>query len=134
MNKKEKKPKTPKSAGFIRTLVADNVIKLMDREWHGVERTKTGRQKALAKLAKTSPSTVQRVCNAETAGTLETLEQIAKALKVAVYQLMLPDLDVNQPPTIRGANERLDELRHQWEKGAKDEKRPTTRKKQAETA
>lgn len=48
-------------------------------------------------------SHVKRIFRAETSVSLEQLEGLAKALDLAAYQLLLPELDARNPQVVRGA-------------------------------
>ena len=48
-------------------------------------------------------STVQRIMAAQTSATLEQIEGLARALQLAPYQLLMPNLDPTNPQVARGA-------------------------------
>ena len=101
MNTKTKRsPKKPKVPGVTRHVLADNVRKLLGSKYPTIE-NKNG---ALAKDAGISLSSVQRVLQAETGPSLDNVELLAIAFDVQVYQLLLPNLDVENPQIVRGAS------------------------------
>lgn len=108
--------KITKLPGFMRLVVAENVKGLMDVRF----RESRNRPKALAeatgkpKEGGQSLSTIQRVLAGSIGASIDTLEAIAKALDVSLYQLMIPDLDVNDPQIIRGASEAEEKMYRRW--------------------
>lgn len=94
------KPKRRKFVGFMRQVVAQNVRHLVDRHYA----MSTNRPKALAKDAGLSLSSVQRVLNAEAGASIDTMEVIANVFELSVYQLVLPNLDVDNPQVVIGAS------------------------------
>ena len=80
----------------IRTIVAANIQTLMDyARDHGQP---YGDQKALAKRAGVSMSTVARIRKAQVGGSIDVLDAIAKCYGLQAWQLMMPNLDPTNPP------------------------------------
>lgn len=93
---KTRKHKTP---GFHRRILADNVLKLMQKQYPNAG-NKPG---ALAKSAGLSLSTVQRVLAQDQGASIDIIEALAEAFDVSVYQLLLPALDPDNPQVVREA-------------------------------
>lgn len=93
------KKKTPKVAGFMRGVLAENVLKLMAHHY----KESTNRPMALAKDAQVSLSTIQRIISKETGASLDNIEAVAGVFHLSVYQIMVPSLDPSNPPVIKGA-------------------------------
>jgi transcriptional regulator with XRE-family HTH domain len=83
--RRKRKPKTPKTPGLMRAVVADNVRELMELRLarHG------DKVKVLAAKSGVSRSSVQRVLNAEYGASIDTLEHLARALGVPLFQLLV---------------------------------------------
>lgn len=86
----------------MRQVLSANLKALMSS--HPDYRENDNKPKALAKAADISLSSVQRVMNAEVGASLDTLEQIAAVFDIAVYQLLLPNLDPANPQIVSGAS------------------------------
>jgi hypothetical protein len=95
----EKGPKKRKLAGFARQIVAQNVRSLVDHRYALVP----NKARKLAEEAQISLSSAQRVLAADVGASIDTLESIADAFEISVYQLVLPNLDVNNPQVVTGA-------------------------------
>jgi transcriptional regulator with XRE-family HTH domain len=80
----KRKPKTPKTPGSLRQVLAGNVSAAMARAFP----SEGDKVKVLAKKSGASRSTVQRVVNGEYGATIDTIEALAKALRVPVHQLL----------------------------------------------
>jgi hypothetical protein len=93
------KKKTPKIPGFMRSVLAENVGKLMARAYKG----ESNRPKALSIDAGVSLSTVQRIIACETGATLDNIEQIAAVFDLSTYQILLPGLNIESAPVVPGA-------------------------------
>lgn len=107
------KKKTPKVPGFMRTILAGNVSRLMDHQY----RDSSNRPMALAKDAGVSLSTIQRVLSKESGATLDNIEAIAAAFDVSVYQLLIPSLDILNPQVVQGAMKNEERMYRQWKRG-----------------
>lgn len=99
MRKMKGQTKRPKYVGFMRTVVASNVRALIDDHY----KESPNKPKALAKATGLSLSSVQRVLSAEAGASIDTLEAIANAFEISVYQLVLPNLDPGNPQVVSGA-------------------------------
>lgn len=94
---------SPKAlTGIMRGVLAKNLRDLIDRRYQGLT-TVTARVLALAKDSKTGHGTIQRALSAENSTTLDTIERLAVALDVSVYQLLLPNLHPDDPQEVPGA-------------------------------
>lgn len=108
--------KTPKLPGFMRIVVAENVKALMALKFPD----SLNQPKALAdatgkpKEGGQSLSTVQRILKGESGASLDTLEAIADALDVSLYQLLIPALDTKNPQIVQGATEAEEKMYRRW--------------------
>lgn len=68
------------------------------------------RSSADAEADRVTKSTVQRIMAGEASATLEQLDRLAKALDLLPYQLLIPDLDPNNPQVVAGATMEEQEL------------------------
>jgi transcriptional regulator with XRE-family HTH domain len=82
-------PKRPKNRGVLRYVLASNVLALLPLVYSALK-DKTAREKALAKAANVSASTVQRICSADVGASLDNIEAIARALGTSVTTLLTP--------------------------------------------
>ena len=98
MTRKPKNPKVPASAA--RGVLAQNVHNLMRRSF----KESANMPLALAKAAKISLSSVQRMLSGETGATLDNIHAVAEVLDVAIYQLLIPYLNPNNPQVVKGAS------------------------------
>jgi transcriptional regulator with XRE-family HTH domain len=105
------KKKTPKAPGFMRQVLAVNVSKLMEHHY----RESGNKPRALAKDAGVSLSTIQRMLKAENGATIDNIEAVASAFRMSAYQLLLPMLDVQNPPIVQGAPKDEERLRRRWQ-------------------
>ena len=64
----------------------------------------TNRPMDLAKKAGISLSSVQRVLSASAGASIDTIENLALALDVSPYQLIIPDLNISNPQVVNGAS------------------------------
>jgi hypothetical protein len=92
--------KRPKYVGFMRVMLAQNVRQLIDRHYKDSD----NKPKALSKATGLSLSSVQRVLSAETGASIDTIEVIANVFELSAYQLVLPNLDVENPQVVSGAS------------------------------
>ena len=74
---------------MIRQTLAANVKGLRDY-WFSQIRSETARNKAVARLARTSLSQLQRITKAEKDIGIDRLEPLAMALKCAPHELLTP--------------------------------------------
>jgi transcriptional regulator with XRE-family HTH domain len=84
--------KSSKASGkvwVLRRIVADNVTALMD-ERYASEPNKTSRQRALARDAGVSLSTVQRIVGSEVGASIDNMESLAKVFRVPPAALLTP--------------------------------------------
>lgn len=96
--------KTPKPHMFImRGVLASNVRALMDRKYGDIEK-ETNRIKALAKEGSMGHGSVQRALAGKTGLNIDLIERLALALDVSVYQILLPNLDADNPQVVSGAD------------------------------
>lgn len=92
--------KKRKFVGVMRQAVAQNVRRLID---HHYEESRN-KPKALAEATGLTLSSVQRVLAADVGASIDTIEAIANVFDLAVYQLVLPNLDVENPQVVAGAS------------------------------
>lgn len=98
-----RKPKTPKAPGFARAIVAANLQALLDHHYKDLPNI-TQRQKRLEAKSGVRLSTIQRLMSQETGANLETLELLAGAFELSLYQLVTPTLEASNPQVIKGAS------------------------------
>lgn len=91
--KKTRKQKVPT---FTRQIVSDNVERLMQKKFS----ESPNKPKALAAAADTAFSSVQRALSGVSGISVDLLEQLASALDVLPYQLLIPGLDANNPQIV----------------------------------
>jgi DNA-binding Xre family transcriptional regulator len=84
-----RRTKSQKAPSPLRELVARTVILLRDRKYRALP-TVTDRNKALAKDADVSLSTIQRIVDAQAGASVDTLDSLAKALEVRPQDLLTP--------------------------------------------
>jgi len=77
-----------------RRILAENVEKLIAR---------AGSQLALVKILKVPQKTISRAKNGENAANLDTLNDIARGAGLEPWQLLVPDLDLSNPPLLTTA-------------------------------
>ena len=87
-----------KIPGIMRDVLAANVRALMDREFKDSD----NRPMALHLKSGVSLSTVQRTLDASTGASIDTIESLSLALGVSPYQLILPDLNIENPQVVSG--------------------------------
>lgn len=129
------KKKTPKVAGFMRHIVADNIRQLMNARFK-----ESGNKPKALSLATGKPgegglslSTVQRILAEETGATLDNLEAIADALDVSLYQLLIPALNAESPQIVQGAVKNEERMYKQWRRLGVDTGKFPTLPTQAES-
>ena len=94
------KAKRPKIPGYMRTILAINTKNLLD--YHFSE--SSNKPLALAEKSGLSLSSIQRVLNVNVGSSIDSIESIAEAFDISVYQLLLPNLDVENPQVVTGAS------------------------------
>lgn len=100
MNKPARKPKTPKTPTMLRAVLGRNVRELALKSYGQ-------HSNALMQLAKHSgigKSTIYRIVSEEVGCSIDQLQQLALALDVQAYQLLCPNLDIDNPQVISGAS------------------------------
>ena len=85
---------------MLRHVLASNVLALLPIVYASLKDT-TARQAALARMAHTSPSTIQRICNGTVGASLDTVEFIARALGTTVTELLTPSEATRRAMNIR---------------------------------
>jgi transcriptional regulator with XRE-family HTH domain len=113
--------KRKKVPGFMRIVLGDNLSRLVDHHYRSLD-NRTARLRALFKDSGVTVSSAQRIIDGETGATLDTLEQLALAFGVSVYQMVAPDIDPSNPPVITGATEAERRLYAQWRRLSRHEK------------
>ena len=106
--KDEAEPNLPKGAGVL----AANLERLMKAH------PELDSNPTLGKKAGLSPSAVSRLRNGHNA-TLDTLERLAAAFKVELYQLLIPNLDATNPQTAHRVSEQEQALYDRIKEAAK---------------
>lgn len=101
----------------MRSVLAANVDRLMAHHFAS-ERNKP---MALAKKAGLTLSSVQRVLNESNSANLDTIERLALAFDLSVYQLLAPEIDPENPPVIKGATESERKLYGNWRRARLNE-------------
>lgn len=79
-------------------VLSRNVVASMSQKWPQLA-NKTAREKALAKAAGVTPSTIQRIIGCQTAANVDTLESIAEALGTTPGALLTPYAGARIAPT-----------------------------------
>lgn len=114
---KASKPKQPRGHGAMRQVLSSNVQRLLDSHYKDIK-TATARVKALAKNSKVGHGTIQRILAAGSGSSLDTIERLSLALEVSVYQILLPNLDVDNPQVVKGATVEEQRLYADFKKAA----------------
>lgn len=99
-----------KVEGFYRSVLARNIRELMVRRYPDAG----DKVRTMAKAAGVSLSTAQRILKEEVGATIDTIEALAEAFDVSVYQLMLPAMDPDNPQVIREASAEEKRLYRAW--------------------
>jgi hypothetical protein len=94
------KPKTPKIPGVMRAVLAANVRALTDHVFVAYP----DRIKALVSASGVSRAQLYRVLSQDSGATIDIIERLALALDVQVYQLLVPNLNADNPQVIQGAS------------------------------
>jgi transcriptional regulator with XRE-family HTH domain len=104
--------KTPKVAGFMRAVLAGNIRNLIERDF----RERSNKPRSLAKDAGVSLSTIQRILKQDVGASLDNIEAIAAVFDLSVYQLLVPNLDVNNPQLVKGATKDEERMYRSWKR------------------
>jgi hypothetical protein len=104
--------KTPKVPGFMRHVLAANVQGLMEKHFA----SSSNKPKALGTAAGVTLSTIQRVLRADHGPSLDTIEMIAAAFEMPVYQLLIPNLHLDNPQVVQGATKDEERMYRRWRK------------------
>lgn len=87
--------KTPADNGrLMRRIVADNIKQAMEAQWPGIK-VSTQWEKLAAK-AGVSASTIERIVKQQTGPSIDTLEDIARALKTPAPLLFLASAEIRE--------------------------------------
>lgn len=105
-----RKAKSPKTAGFLRSIVAANLNALME---HNLKE-KGDKPRALQEISGVRKSTIQRILSQEVGANMETLEALAAAFHLSGYQLLIPELNPRSPQQIPGAWKTEERLYRAW--------------------
>jgi hypothetical protein len=84
-----RKSKKDKGAGIMRSVVADNLRRSMDRYFKDKPHV-TNRPLYLAEKAELGLGTVQRTLSCETGASVDTLEALARVLELSPYEFLIP--------------------------------------------
>lgn len=95
-------PKRRKLVGYMRKVLAANLAHLLAS--HAEFKLSANKPKLLSERADVSLSTVQRVLAGQVGASLDVIEQLAAVFDVSVYQLLLPNLDAENPQVVTGAS------------------------------
>lgn len=104
--------KTHKIPGFMRSILADNVKRVMEHHY----RDSPNKPMALAKDSGLAFSTVQRILAARVGASLDNIEAIAAPLQLSTYQLLVPNLNVTNPAIVTGATKEEEKLYRAWKR------------------
>lgn len=113
------KKKTPKvRAAFIRHVLAQNVDNLLKSHFKESENFPKALSAAAKKAGFTmSISTAQRILKEESGATLDNLQAIADIFDISIYQLLLPNLQADNPQVVQGAVKEEERMFRRWRRG-----------------
>jgi len=77
----------------VKHILASNLRRLMDKNKHS--------QSYVHKKTGISQSTVGRILNKDVSATIDSLESIAHLYGLFTWQLIVPDIDVTNPPMLK---------------------------------
>jgi transcriptional regulator with XRE-family HTH domain len=79
---------------------------ILSKNLKGLMATKAGpnSQLGLARKSGVAQATIGRIIRQETAATIETLEDLAKAYGLQAWQLMVAGMDPNNPPVLQAVS------------------------------
>jgi AraC-like DNA-binding protein len=100
-----------KSEGFMRHVLARNLRALADHHFPD----ETNKPKKLATITGMSASQIQRILNAELGTSIDNMERLAAVFSLSVYQVTLPNLNVEHPQEIVGATKAEEVVYHRWQ-------------------
>jgi hypothetical protein len=93
-----RKPKREKIAGKMRLVVSHNIRRAMETKYAGMPHHQKALHLDVKKINDTiSLSTVQRAIKGDTGSSIDTIEAIAEALGIAVWQLFIVPADLTLP-------------------------------------
>ena len=95
------KRKPPKIPGVLRHIVGNNVRQLMEVRFH----LQGDKVRALAAKSGIGKTSIDRIIKGQTGVNIDYIEDLAEALDVSSYQLLIPDLDARNPQIVNGATE-----------------------------
>jgi transcriptional regulator with XRE-family HTH domain len=90
-----------------------NLCALMHKHWEEVNVNR------LARESKVGPATIMRIKKQETSVGLEVLEKLADLFGLAVWQLLVPGLDPENPPALQPVSQAERKLYEQFRTIAK---------------
>lgn len=97
-----------------REILAANLERLM-AEADGDGRTQIG----LKRASGVAQATIGRILRRETDATIDTVQALALAFELHAWQLLVPNLDVKQPPTLRSLTKEEERLYDAFSKAYK---------------
>lgn len=95
--------KPPKAPALSRAFIADNLKKLLNRDYPGLKLTAQQKKLQEDSTGALPFTTTQRLMKKGNGANLETLETYARYFELQMYQLLLPNLDVKNPQVVKGA-------------------------------
>ena len=81
---------------ITRRILADNIIRMIDRDGHGVR----GKVRGWAVANKLDTRQIDRIVKQEFATTVDTLGEIAAAIGCQPWQLLVPNMNLNELPML----------------------------------
>lgn len=88
----------------LRALVGANIVRLMGM------RPKLSSNPKLGERAGIGIATISRIINGETAATLDTIARLAAAFDLAPWQLLVPNLDAQNPQILQSISSKEADL------------------------
>jgi len=86
----------PYMSKVTRRILADNIIRMIDRDGHGVR----GKVRGWATANKLDTRQIDRIVKQEFATTVDTLEEIAAAIGCQPWQLLVPGMNLHELPML----------------------------------
>lgn len=121
MKGKKKTPKVP--AAFIRHVLAKNVENLLKKHFPGSRNMPmTLSLEAKRRGATMSLSSAQRILGEGVGSSLDNLQVVADIFDISLYQLFIPNLQVENPQVVQGANKEEERLYRQWRRAESTER------------
>lgn len=100
---------------FMRHVLAANVRDLAKAHFKESRNRPFALHAAAKKAGHTlSLSTVQRILSEETGATLDNIQALADVFDVSVYQLLIPELRVDNPQLVMGAMKDEERMYRRW--------------------